>query len=69
MEPDVYYLIENTKTGMFYCVHEPGLEVVEGALEHFLGNEFKIIEEIKPKNTDWFQTHWVYVVVKHTVTS
>ncbi len=60
MEPDFFYLLEDTETGKYYGVHEPGAANHDDDFNKFIGAEYKLVKEIKPKNKDWFQTHWIF---------
>ncbi len=64
MEPDYFYLFEDSDTGNHYCVHEPGSFGHDEELDKFIGTEYKTRNEIKPKNSDWYQTHWIYELTK-----
>lgn len=64
MEPDFLYLLEDIETGKHYCVHEPGSVGYDNARDNFIGDGYKGIKEIRPKNADWYQTHWIYELTK-----
>jgi|GEM_PF-4454557 len=61
---EALYLFKNEVTGNFIGVVEAdnvgGASLDADTVLEFAGTDFKDIQEIQPKHSDWFQTHYLY---------